>query len=543
MSSKGAFLGFSAEDFPNTIEARGVDRTSGHRSVFFKVGSFVERVVTMNHHIALSPNPLVRFLKKPADQFTKADIIKYVEAKGIQMVNFRYVAGDGRLKTLNFVINSKSHLDQMLSRGERVDGSNLFSFIDAASSDLYVVPRFKTAFINPFVEVPTLDLLCSFYSCEGEPLQSAPHHIIRRAHQVLKERTGLTFEALGELEYYLFSEMDSIYPIAEQRGYHESHPFSKWGYIRREAMRVISSMGGNVKYGHAEVGNVVNGDVQMVQHEIEFLPMSVEDAADQIVLAKWAVREIAYRNGLEVSFAPKIMVGHAGSGLHIHARLVKDGANVMVDGAGLSDTARKTIAGFLSLAPALCAFGNTVPTSYLRLVPHQEAPTSVCWGDRNRSVLVRVPLGWLGVDAMIFDANPQEPVVEPNPAAGPNPQTIEFRSPDGSANAHLLLAGLTVAARHGLEDPDALDMAQRLYVKTGAETRDDLDHLPSSCSQAADCLLAARETFEAHDVFPPGLLDRIAKDLKGYEDMGLSEKIFGKGDSLRDLVNKFIHCG
>ena len=83
---------------------------------------------------------------------------------------------------------------------------------------------------------------------------------------------------------------------------------------------------------------------------------------------------------VEVSFAPKITVGKAGSGMHIHLMLEKDGRNVMIENGKLSDTAKKMIAGILDLSKGLTAFGNTIPTSYLRLVPHQEAPTNICWG-------------------------------------------------------------------------------------------------------------------------------------------------------------------
>jgi len=494
----------------------------------------------VDEHIALNPNKLVQFLGKPANQFTKADIIKFIEANNIKMLNFRYVAGDGRLKTLNFVINSLAHLDHILSTGERVDGSSLFSYIDASSSDLYVVPRYKTAFINPFADVPTIDLLCSFYTNEGKPLESSPENLVKKAHKVLTERTGLTFEALGELEYYLFSEVDSIYPIIQQKGYHESHPFSKWCAVRREAMKLISEMGCNIKYGHAEVGNIIIDDIEMVQHEIEFLPMPVEDAADQLVLAKWVVREVAYKYEMEVSFAPKIIVGHAGSGLHIHTRLMNGEVNAMVDKDGLSDTAKKLIAGLLKMAPSLTAFANTVPTSFLRLVPHQEAPTCICWGDRNRSVLVRVPLGWLGVDDMIKDANPQEKGAV---SVHQNTQTVELRSPDGSANVHQLLAGMTVATLYGLEGKDSLDFAAKTYVKVDASTCKDLDQLPASCFEAADKLLENRKIFENHGVFPPGMIDKLAKDLKAHEDKDLSQKLFGNADALKNLVHQYIHCG
>ena len=100
--------------------------------------------------VALNPNQLVRALDKPADDFTKSDIIAYIEANNIQMLNLRYLGGDGRLKMLNFVIQSRAQLDRVLTMGERVDGSSLFSFVEATSSDLYVVPRFRSAFVNPF---------------------------------------------------------------------------------------------------------------------------------------------------------------------------------------------------------------------------------------------------------------------------------------------------------------------------------------------------------------------------------------------------------
>jgi glutamine synthetase len=494
----------------------------------------------MDDRVALNPSKLVQFLDKPAEDFTKKDLIKFVEAKGVEMLNFRYVGGDGRLKTLNFTINSKAHLDHILSTGERVDGSSLFTYIDAFSSDLYVVPRYKTAFINPFTDAPTLDIMCSYYTSEGKPLESSPENIIKKAHKVLKDKTGYTFEALGELEYYLFSEVDSIYPIIEQKGYHESHPFSKWGAIRREAMKLISEMGGNLKYGHAEVGNIIHNDIEMVQHEIEFLPSPVEDAADQLVLAKWVVREVAYKYDLEVSFAPKIIVGHAGSGMHIHSRLVKDGKNMMVDENGLSDIAKKLIAGMLELSPSLTAFANTVPTSFLRLVPHQEAPTCISWGDRNRSVLVRVPLGWLGVNNMINDANPKEPE---NNNSHMNTQTVEFRSPDGSANIHQLLAGMTVAALHGLSGKDSLKFAEETYVMVDASTCEGLKQLPASCWDAAEKLLEQRAIYEKYGVFPKGMIDKLANDLKAYNDKNLSEKLFGNAGALKEMVDRYIHCG
>ena len=103
-----------------------------------------------NNRLALNANRVVAFLQKLPQEFTKQDIIRFIEENGIKMVNFMYPGGDGKLKTLNFVISDRAYLETILTCGERVDGSSLFSFIQASASDLYVLPRFATAFVDPF---------------------------------------------------------------------------------------------------------------------------------------------------------------------------------------------------------------------------------------------------------------------------------------------------------------------------------------------------------------------------------------------------------
>jgi glutamine synthetase len=488
-------------------------------------------------------NRLSRYLEKPCEEFTKRDLIKFIEGNNIEAVNFRHLGGDGRLKTLNFVINSREQLDQLLSAGERVDGSSLFSYIDSSSSDLYVIPRYKTAFVNPFSSVPAVDILCSYYTKEGVRLASSPENILKKAHDTLTAKTGLHFEAMGELEYYVISPKHQLYPTMAQKGYQESAPFCKWEALRYEAMHIIAQSGGKIKYGHSEVGHIFNDEQEMEQNEIEFMPVAVEDAADQLVIAKWILRMIGQRYKVSISFAPKILVGHAGSGLHIHTRL-KNGRsnNLMVDGGALSDYAKKAIAGYLDLAPSLTALGNTVPLSFLRLVPHQEAPTNICWGDRNRSVLVRVPLGWLNVNNMAADANQYETEVIENLESN---QTVEFRSPDGSANIHLLMAGLVVAARHGLEMENALEIAKNLYVDVNIfapenkSIQEKLPQLPTSCWEAAECFLHDRKVYEQDGVFPPVVIDGLVKILKAYNDKELSQRFYGKNDEIKKLVEEF----
>ena len=138
--------------------------------------------------VLMNPNDLVQFLKKSPEYFTKDDIIRFCEENAIEMVNFHYAAADGKLKTLNFVISSKEYLDTILSDGERVDGSNIFPFIEAGSSDLYVIPRYATAFVDPFAEAPTLGILCSYYDNTGKPLASAPEYILSQAAAAFRKK-------------------------------------------------------------------------------------------------------------------------------------------------------------------------------------------------------------------------------------------------------------------------------------------------------------------------------------------------------------------
>ena len=498
--------------------------------------------------IEMSLNPIVKFLQKPHQEFTKADIIQYMEANDIHLVNFRYVAGDGKLKCLNFVINSRDYLEQILSCGERVDGSNIFpAFIHAGSSDLYVIPRFSTAFMDPFCERPTISFLCSYFDKDGNPLTSSPEYILKKAHKVFQEKTGLKFQAMGELEYYVIGEKEDLYLTPDQKGYHEATPFAKFEDFRKECMYYIAQAGGLIKYGHSEVGNFTLEDKIYEQNEIEFLVTDVQEAANQLVLAKWIIRNLAYQYGLDVTFSPKITAGKAGSGLHIHTCIVDgNGKNQYVTKGKLNSIAKTAIAGYMTCAGSLTAFGNTNPTSYFRLVPHQEAPTSVCWGDRNRSVLVRVPLGWTHKNDIVADLNPLEKAVKKDRS---QKQTVEFRCPDGSADIYLLLAGLVCAARHGFEMEGALDFAEKTYVDVdihrpeNKQLVESLAQLPASCWESADELSAHRAIFEKHGVFNSEMIDDIVKQLKSFKDQKIRKEIEKKPEIMTQMVEEYFYCG
>ena len=486
----------------------------------------------MDKKIALNPNEVVSFLQKAPETFTREDLLKFIQERGIRMIDFMYPAEDGRVKTLNFSVNNLEYAETILAEGERVDGSSLFpSFIEAGNSDLYVKPRYNTAFVDPFTEIPTLCLLCSFFDKSGEPFDCAPHATLMRAEKAFEASTGMQFEAMGELEYYVIKDEDALFPATDQKGYHESEPFAKMNDFRRACMDHVAKTGGQIKYGHSEVGNFTLDGKVYEQNEIEFLPCPLYTAADQLVLAKWVIRNLAYKWGLDVSFAPKITTGKAGSGMHIHMRLMKDGRNVtLAPDNRLSEEARRAIAGLMKMAPSITAFGNKNPTSYFRLVPHQEAPTNVCWGDCNRSALVRVPLGW---------------------SAALGKQTFEMRSPDCSADIYQLMAGLCVAARIGLEMPreEALKLADETYVDMDIHRSENaarlatLKQLPTCCTESADCLEAARSVYEQADVFRPRMIDGILKALRSFHDDNLHREARGDTKLMRRLVEQYFYCG
>ena len=227
-------------------------------------------------------------------------------------------------------------------------------------------------------------------------------------------------------------------------------------------------------------------------------------------------------------------------------RIVKDGKNQMLENGVLSQTARRAIAGMMELAPSITAFGNTNPTSYFRLVPHQEAPTNICWGDRNRSVLVRVPLGWAAKSDMCHTANPLEKLSNYDTT---QKQTVEIRSADGSADIYQLIAGLAVACRYGLELPNGLEIAEKTYVnvnihqKQNAERLNSLEQLPDNCTLSAECLERQREIYQQYNVFSPAMIDGIIKHLKSYNDQTLRADIGNDREKMLALVEKYFHCG
>ena len=148
------------------------------------------------------------------------ETLDFIKSNGIEMVNFMYPAADGRLKTLNFTVNDDDYLLSILRYGERVDGSSLFPFIEAGNSDLYVIPRLGTMFLDPFASRPTACFLCAFLDKNGRRLDCSPEYTLVKARDAFRRRTGMDFHAMGELEFYVSAPEDealAMYPATEGR--------------------------------------------------------------------------------------------------------------------------------------------------------------------------------------------------------------------------------------------------------------------------------------------------------------------------------------
>ncbi|MDD8026793.1 MAG: glutamine synthetase family protein [Acidobacteriota bacterium] len=487
--------------------------------------------------------PLTVLLNKPAADFLRSDFLRVIREKGLERITFHYTALDGKLKELKIPLADAAQADSVLAEGERVDGSSLFKgMVDESLSDLYVVPDFRTAFLNPFDD-KSLDFICRYLTRDGQPASFTPDNVLARAEAHFRERTGLELRAMGELEFFLMCDKtETIYPGQKQQGYHGSLPFVKSGPILSEMITLITQITGAVKYAHSEVGFIdsVRSDLEEIkgrraeQLEIELLPRPVVEMADHIVMARWIIRNVAFRHGSLATFTPKVEEGMAGNGFHFHMELHKDGHSVMTEPDGrLSEPARRLIGGLCEYADSLTAFGNTVSSAYLRLIPNQEAPTRVCWSDLNRSAMIRVPLGWTNLSHLGRRVNPGD--TESYMAEGSR-QTVELRSPDGSAITHLLLAGIVMAADWAFNDSRTLfgdggplELAERLYIKgnihADPELLKRLPKLPASCVESARLLLAKRDLYERDGIFPPPVIDYVIRLLEKEKDEDMSVRL------------------
>lgn len=436
---------------------------------------------------------LARLIGKPAGTFTVDDLIGLVTTQRIRLISLMHVGGDGLPKTLDFAPGDVNQLRNILTGGERSDGSSIFSGlgIKVGKSDIMLRPRPETAFLDPFAPEPTLVVMCGHVGRGGKDLEESPDTILHLAFERLRRETGFDLYALGEVEYFVGKHVDDGELTGRvDCGYHASAPVVFADKMRREAMTILAEMGVPVKYGHSECGNVEaenGGKWVWEQHEIELLLQPLPRAAESAVLTKWVLTNLARKWSYRCSFDPIVAAGHAGNGMHFHFAPVVKGEiqNVLLPDGELSEPAKWLIGGLVKYGAVLMAFGNRVQNSFVRLAQGKEAPTSVTWGRYNRKALVRLPI-------IPQDATGRAVASE----------TVEFRLPDGSAHPHLLLAAIAQVMAAGKQLPDLSGTLTKTATDAAAKASDGGAAIPKSFQEIGEGLERHRAVFEAGAVFP-----------------------------------------
>ncbi|MFW9926585.1 MAG: glutamine synthetase family protein [Candidatus Thorarchaeota archaeon] len=349
-------------------------------------------------------------------------------------------------------------LDEIVKHGLVIDGSSVPGYQTVNESDVLLRPSRATPLIQPW-DPSAAFILCRIHEVSGEPHPRDPRNILRRIVSMATEK-GLKLMVGSELEFFTIARRtdDSIMPL-DFGGYFSSLPQDFAVDFRRDVIRTLRKLGITTTSHHHEVAKG--------QQEIGLQYVDAEDAADNIMLSRIVISEMAYRRGMIVTFMPKPFPDQNGSGMHLHQSVwdLDSSRNLFATSgsSSISQLAMSYIGGLLEHAAALAAILAPTVNSYKRLVPGFEAPTRVAWGYRNRSTMVRVPH---------FNGSKKA-------------ARIELRCPDATSSPHLVIAAILAAGLDGIskkiEPPKPTD--KDLY-----ESGISLKSLPGSLEGALDRL-------------------------------------------------------
>jgi glutamine synthetase len=366
----------------------------------------------------------------------------------------------GQLKSLTI---TTSKLPSSLEEGASFYGSSVEGFARIYESDLVVFPDPSTFQILPWTRngIRVARMICDVCNTHLEPYEGDPRHVLRRTIDLLKKKNLVPY--IGpEIEYFYFA--DSTAPkVLDAGGYFDLTPLDVSTELREKTVLALEEMDMQVHTCHHEVATS--------QHELDLKYDHALKIADGIMTARMVIKEVARQNGVYATFMPKPLRSQNGSGMHVHQSLFKNGRNAFYnrkDRLRLSQTAKRYIAGLLRHSSEITSVANQWVNSYKRLVPGFEAPAYICWGSRNRSALVRVPL--------------DKPEKE-------SPRRVEFRSPDPACNPYLAFAVMLRAGLKGIEEgyefPDPVELDVYLLSEQERQTH-GIECLPDSLYAAIE---------------------------------------------------------
>ena len=447
---------------------------------------------------------------------TVQDIMELIREKDIKMVDFKMVDIHGQFR--HVTIPARDFNEEIMENGVGFDASN-YGYAVVEKSDMVFIPDPDTAVIDPFCAVPTLSMTGNAMIIDhpaNRPLAQYPRNIVLAAEKYMQD-SGIadTMLILPEFEFYLFDNVGwEVQPYAigmnldyaqsywnsavqgqgvvvpKQKNYHIAKPFDPTYECRSEMCLLMEEAGIPIKYHHPEVS--ASG-----QFEIEPKLGRMSTMADASMMIKYIIRNTALKHGKTATLMPKPVYGEAGSGMHVHMLLLKDGEPVFSDDNGyshLSETAHYFMGGLLKHIASLCALTNPSTNSFKRLVPGFEAPVTVGYATSNRSAVIRIPA---------YAKTPKE-------------RRFELRNPDATCNPYFCYAAILMAGLDGVKnriDPHEngwgpYDM--NLY-NLPEEEKKKLKGLPTTLEEALNALEADHDYLTAGGVFPEELLKNFIK--------------------------------
>ncbi len=353
-------------------------------------------------------------------------VLRSMEERDIRFVRLWFTDVLGFLKS---VAIAPAELEGAFSEGIGFDGSAIQGFARVYESDMVAHPDPATFELLPWrgAQQATARMFCDIRLPDGSPAFADPRYVLKRAMKKAADM-GFTFYTHPEIEFYLFKQpiVPGQPPVpVDTSGYFDHTTANAGTDLRRKSITMLEQMGISVEFSHHEGGPG--------QQEIDLRYADALSMADNIMTFRVVIKEVAGMNDLFASFMPKPLQNAPGSGMHTHVSLFEGDTNAFYDASaefGLSRTGRHFIAGLLHHAAEMTAVLNPFVNSYKRLAAGGEAPSYICWGQNNRSAMVRVPM-W-----------------KPNKSSSAR---IELRSLDASVNPYLAYALILSAGLSGIE--------------------------------------------------------------------------------------------
>ena len=428
---------------------------------------------------------------------TPQEVLKMIQDHNIELIDLKFVDMLGIWQHCTF---HRSLIDEdSFTDGVAFDGSSIRGWKAINNSDMAMRPDPSTAWIDPFMEVPTLSMICTIVEPRtGELYDRDPRSIAQKAiDYLISTGIGDTVFCGPEPEFFIFDDarfdqtghegyyfIDSVeggwnagrqepggnlgYKIANKGGYFPVSPTDTLQDIRSEMLLTMGKCGVPIEKHHHEVAS--GGQCEL---GIRFAPLV--QAADYVMTYKYIVKNVAKKYGKTATFMPKPLYGDNGTGMHTHMSIWKDGQPLFGGDkyAQLSQMALYFIGGLIKHAPSILAFTNPSINSYKRLVPGYEAPVNLAYSQGNRSASIRIPL------------------------SGDNPKAkrLEFRCPDPSCNPYLAFSAMLCAGINGIKNQ--IDPGEPLDVDIYELSPEELSKVPSTPGS----LEAALESLEHNHDF------------------------------------------